>query len=381
MAAVMITVIIVIGASLYAQVQADKRSGTAGFQSSDLVSPEATLAELPEVEIPGNLTLVPIKAGSFNLFWNITEDVYAGYGGALQLSIENKNAGTLYVYGFGLRWIDDSTTFMRNSSVIVPPGQRADLGLLTFGAPPAGQEKYQIVVESAVSNPAGTLWYDAGTINSTSNTAYIKALGTDHHPTVTRNVVVHYNRINEAIDQDAVSAVVENIKALYPDGYSLLQVAEAYEWVLDNVEYVPETTGDHWQSASETMGLGEGDCEDHAILLCSIIEGLGGSSRVNIIEEHAFPSVYIGSTRADLMNAERSIASYYGLDASEFQLTYLEDDDGYWMVVDTTGFPYAGGLPANSEPTSASGSWTVLSDYLIQIDATGQTSDSVFHLF
>jgi hypothetical protein len=288
MAAVMITVIIVIGASLYAQVQADKRSGTAGFQSSDLVSPEATLAELPEVEIPGNLTLVPIKAGSFNLFWNITEDVYAGYGGALQLSIENKNAGTLYVYGFGLRWIDDSTTFMRNSSVIVPPGQRADLGLLTFGAPPAGQEKYQIVVESAVSNPAGTLWYDAGTINSTSNTAYIKALGTDHHPTVTRNVVVHYNRINEAIDQDAVSAVVENIKALYPDGYSLLQVAEAYEWVLDNVEYVPETTGDHWQSASETMGLGEGDCEDHAILLCSIIEGLGGSSRVNIIEEHAF---------------------------------------------------------------------------------------------
>jgi hypothetical protein len=93
------------------------------------------------------------------------------------------------------------------------------------------------------------------------------------------------------------------------------------------------------------------------------------------------PSVYIGSTRADLMNAERSIASYYGLDASEFQLTYLEDDDGYWMVVDTTGFPYAGGLPANSEPTSASGSWTVLSDYLIQIDATGQTSDSVFHLF
>jgi hypothetical protein len=241
--------------------------------------------------------------------------------------------------------------------------------------------KYQIVVESAISNPTGTLWYDAGMINSTSNTAYIKTLGTDHDPTVTRNVVIHYNRINEAMDQEAVSAVVGIIKDLYPSGYSLLQVAEAYEWVLDNIEYVPETSGDHWQSAGETMVLGEGDCEDHAILLCSILEGLGGSSRVNIIEEHAFPTVYIGSTRADLMNAERSIASYYGLEASEFQLTYLEDDDGYWMVVDTTGFPYAGGLPANSEPTSASGSWTVLSDYLIYIDATGETSDSVFHLF
>jgi hypothetical protein len=51
------------------------------------------------------------------------------------------------------------------------------------------------------------------------------------------------------------------------------------------------------------------------------------------------------------------------------------------MVVDTTGFPFAGGLPAQSEPTSADGQWTVMSTYLITIDATGRTYTSVFNLF
>jgi hypothetical protein len=277
--------------------------------------------------------------------------------------------------------VDDASTYLRNCSVIILPGQKADIGMLPFGAPAPGSEKYQIVVKVAVSNSGGTQWYDAGALTSTSNTAIVKALGTDRDPTISRNVIVHYNRINEAIDQDAVSSVVGDIKTQYSEGYSFLQVALAYQWVLNNVEYVTEESGDHWQSAGETMELRRGDCEDHAILLCSILEGLGGSSRVNIIQEHAFPTVYVGATESDLENAERAIASYYGLDASEIKFAFLEDDYGYWMVIDTTGFPYVGGMPANSEPTSADGNWTVLSDYLINIDATGKTSTSVFHLF
>jgi hypothetical protein len=122
------------------------------------------------------------------------------------------------------------------------------------------------------------------------------------------------------------------------------------------------------------MGLKTGDCEDHAILLCSIINALGGSSRVNIIQEHAFPTVYIGSTASDLQKAKQSLASYYGLDSTEYKMSYLTDDSGYWLVIDTTGFPYAGGLPAKSAPTDAGGNWTVLSSYLMKIDVTGSVA-------
>jgi len=52
-------------------------------------------------------------------------------------------------------------------------------------------------------------------------------------------------------------------------------------------------------------------------------------------------------------------------------MTYLTDDSGYWLVIDTTGFPYAGGLPAKAAPTSSDGEWTVLSSYLVNVDVTG----------
>jgi len=92
--------------------------------------------------------------------------------------------------------------------------------------------------------------------------------------------------------------------------------------------------------------------------------------------------VYIGSTPSDLQKAKQSLASYYGLEASEYKITYLTDDSGYWLVIDTTGFPYAGGLPAKSGPVDARGSWTVLSSYLVSIDITGVVaSGGVLGLF
>ena len=104
-----------------------------------------------------------------------------------------------------------------------------------------------------------------------------------------------------------------------------------------------------------------------------LVELAEKNARVNLIEDHAFPTVFVASTYADLLKVRASLASYYGLDASVFRMAYLQDSNGYWLVIDPTGFPYAGGLPAQSEPTSTSGSWTLLSSYLIALDATGQT--------
>ncbi|MDW5562995.1 MAG: transglutaminase family protein [Methanomassiliicoccus sp.] len=372
-AAVALTVVILIGASYYALVVVDDTGSSVGFQHGDLVKPTAPLAPTSNLSLIGNMSLVPISAENINLFWNITEDIYAGYGGALQLRIENMNPGTLYVYSFGLKWAESGQTYMRNCSVAIVSGDTRDVGLLLFGAPSAGTAKYQIIVKAAVSNRAGTTWYDAGTMPSSSNTATIDPLTYARDQNVELNVKDYYNRVNERIDTKVVASLAQSIEDAYPGGYSTLQIARAYEWVKDNIAYISDTSTDYWQTASETLSRGTGDCEDHAILLCSMISALGGTSRVNIIQEHAFPTVYIGSTAGDLLKAKQSLASFYGLETSEYRMTYLTDASGYWLVIDTTGFPYAGGLPAKSEPTTADGNWTMLSSYLVSIDVTGKT--------
>ncbi len=371
MAAAALTVVILIGAGLYALVIADETGGNVGFQNGDLVKPTTPLAQAAAGPLMDNVSAVPINAENINLFWNITEDIYAGYGGALQLRVENKNSGTLYVYSFGLKWVDAGTSYLRNCSVTIPSGRSGELGLLLFGAPSEGKAKYQIIVKAAVSNRAGTAWYDAGAMPSSSNAAIITSLASAQETKVDLNLRDYYNRVNQRVDTKVVESLAERIDAAYPGGYSTLQIAAAYEWVKNNIAYAADVGEDYWQSASETMDLRKGDCEDHAILICSLIDALGGSSRVNIIREHAFPTVYIGSTTSDLVNARRSMASYYGLDATEYRMTYLTDDSGYWLVIDTTGFPYAGGLPAKAAPTSSDGEWTVLSSYLVNVDVTG----------
>lgn len=70
-------------------------------------------------------------------------------------------------------------------------------------------------------------------------------------------------------------------------------VKEMYQWVVDNIEYrfdglypaLPyDPSGlviystEMWQFANETLDLGKGDCEDQAILLCSMIKSYTDSA-------------------------------------------------------------------------------------------------------
>lgn len=352
-----------------------------GFDPSSISAPVITYVEQVNNTLPTPMSSFSPAYG-MSLSWSITEDIFAGYGGVLDLNLENTNpTGRLYIYGFGIEWVDGPSYF-RNCSVYVSHGKEVNLGLLTFGAPSSGPNAYRLVVNLAASNAAGTAWYDLGSVpQDKTQSVSVKKLGTEIDYSVAGNLIEYYDRVNSRVSFTAAASVAEAVREAQPGTYSILQVAEAYEWVHRNIEYTLDGSGDHWQSAEETLRLGTGDCEDHAILMASIIGAMGGSARVNIIEEHAFPTVFVGTTAAHMSQVRDALASYYGLDPASFKVSYLKDDLGYWLVVDTTGFPYAGGIPAQSKPTSSSGEWCIQSSYLYPIDATGTTGGGFLGLF
>ncbi|MGB9882401.1 MAG: transglutaminase-like domain-containing protein [Methanomassiliicoccales archaeon] len=346
-------------------------SSEEGFTHDDLRAPKILFISNLPISLPSPLSASK-PTYSYTLRWAMSS-VYASYGGVLSLEIENKGNTALFIYGYGLKWINYTVEYFRSSSIYVYPGETKPLGVLAFRAPPDPQYKmYTIMLKLCVSDSSFNKWHDYGTVDSGDRFAEIKPLEEPRNYSVQKNVKNYYNKVNSLVNVSSVGDVVEEIRASYPGNYSTLQIAEAFDWVRSHITYKSDETGDYWQSAYETLQRGSGDCEDQAILLASIITALGGNARINIIEGHAFASVFIASDGYQLPRIQQSLRTFYGTNVT---MHVLSDDLGHWLVIDTTGSMYAGGLPANASPTSSTSfsNWTfAFTDWLIQIDVTGK---------
>jgi transglutaminase-like putative cysteine protease len=280
-----------------------------------------------------------------------------------------------------LKWTDAEAFYSRDTGVLAKANEDTLVGILPFGAPlEPGTHQYEISLEIAVQSHSGT-WYDWG-VQSLSGTNHVEVLST--YPSsiwsTEVNPTYYYDKLNERLDEGAVSMIIAQIQEEYPGDYGILQICEAYQWVHSNVEYVADAS-DYWQSAEETMSSLTGDCEDQAILMATLIKGLGGNARLNIISGHAFPTVFVAENESNLKAVEASINSYYWTPSGSLRINYLNDELGYWLVVDTAGEPYVGGLPALSRyasTDSAAGYWSFSSSsFLITVDATGKTSSAL----
>jgi len=348
-------------------------SSITGFTESDLNPPVIANVDDQPPTLP-----TPLVGGTptyrYTLDWTMTE-VFVFYGGAMNLSIRNTGDGDLFVYGYGLRWTNSSLVYSRDAEAYVHPDEKIGLGLLAFSGPPeAVPTLYSIILKVAVRIGSDAGWHDYGDVISADRVADVRELVPPHSYSLEKNVKDYYNKVNAQVNFTATEDVVRVIRSLQPGPYSTLQIACAFDWVQSNIEYVADVGGDYWQSAEETLQKRTGDCEDQAILMASIIGALGGNARVNIINEHAFSTVFICSDVWGLNLVWSSLISYYG---TTHRICFLNDSLGYWLVVDTTGFPYAGGLPATSSPSSSTDTtaWTFDdSNWLVTVDATGKVA-------
>jgi transglutaminase-like putative cysteine protease len=308
-----------------------------------------------------------------SLNWSMTP-IYAGYGGVINITVMNYESVPVYIYSFGLSWTGTSVETWRNSSVTIQGHQSASLGMLFFEAPANSTGGYySIKLKLEIEESDGNGWNGAYKTTEDRYARFEQPLTYLNHTTAT-NTLTYYSKVNKRVDPEVTRSLVSNILANNSNEYSIQAVADAFDWVRDHVVYTDDPS-DYWQSASETLSWRTGDCEDYAILLASMIDEMGGNARVNIIDGHAFPTVYVGSSSRDLGNITKAISSHY---QTQVPVYFLNDSTGYWMVVDPTGFPYAGGLPTLSGPVlyNTEHTWSFESStWLSQVDATGSTED------
>ncbi|MEM2934467.1 MAG: transglutaminase family protein, partial [Methanocellales archaeon] len=171
------------------------------------------------------------------------------------------------------------------------------------------------------------------------------------------NIPSLFRKINDYITprDPQVEALAKEIAEKYPGKYNIYQICAIFDLVSDNIAYISEPEGeDRWQFPNETLRIKKGDCEDHAFLLASLIQALGGTTRIYATDNHVFASVYIGQVNHTSRIAE-AINRYYGTRVAVY---YQTDKYGSWLVLEPSGGFYAGSLPVGGRPTM-DGGWTL----------------------
>lgn len=346
-----------------------------GFREGDLNAPLINEFVRDE-DYPG-----PLSGSSYPM--NVQPSISYGttvsviFGGVLELFVENEGSNDVYVHHYYATWEGEAERFQVNSSLLIPSGDRQGLGILRFAGPGViGPATLEVHVEIWTSSASGIWWDDKGELVATTIDFVAVAEESLRDRVVERNPLRYYDKVNGLIDLDAVSSFATEVGTSIPGNFSLAQVIEAYELVSSRINYTLDED-DHWQSPAETLSLGSGDCEDHSLLLASLITALGGTCRVNLISGHAFPTVYVGNSSV-IDKVVGAVQAYYGNPVPVF---YTVDEMGCWLVIDTNGLPYVGGHPAASSPVGAAGgvSWNFDDgDWIKLIDVTGETAGGLF---
>ncbi|HBX51671.1 MAG: hypothetical protein A2W98_05780 [Bacteroidetes bacterium GWF2_33_38] len=114
--------------------------------------------------------------------------------------------------------------------------------------------------------------------------------------------------------------------------FNLGQVCDIFDYCYNNWKYVndPQTTN-YVEYASTTLKNGlNGDCDDFAVLICSMVLSIGGEARINYAYNsqsgHAFTEVNIGYT--DIKNVENYIFKRY---------KNIYKNSGVWSRADGNG--------------------------------------------
>jgi len=333
-----------------------------GFEESDISVPAVPSYQPHDtLEKPEENASQLAPGFAYNLSWSMA-DIYALWGGFISISCENSGENDIFVYRYGIavNWSFPWDWIYEEHNVLIRPGQERHLGVVYITPPNiTGNYTYEIIMSILVKDNelydehGVESWYDNGTVHSKQREFNVEPLAAPDEVEVINNNKYYYERVNEKVEFDGLEnhEIIQDIRARYPGGYNIYQVLAIYDYILNNLSYIPDPEErDYWCNPYETIGRGGGDCEDFSILFSSLTGALGGTTRIYLTQTHAFSVLYMGNTsvKDDLLTA---IELFYG---TSLNFVIYEDKKGYWIAADPAGSWYMGGLPADATPSLVS---------------------------
>ena len=167
------------------------------------------------------------------------------------------------------------------------------------------------------------------------------------------------NQIVRAVDfsNPVVRDYAASLVAKYPGDYNPKQICSLYDDVYEKWRYINDPKGEYISPASRTIQNGFiGDCDDYAVLMCSLIESVGGDCRIVLAfgkeGNHAYPEAKfepdqesadsINSYYADIFRKLFRVEPVKNSKGPVREINYHVDADGVWLNLDQTS-RYPGG--------------------------------------
>ena len=146
-----------------------------------------------------------------------------------------------------------------------------------------------------------------------------------------RQLVEACNYSNSTVRNNAVSIAGQS-----PGSYNLGQICDIFDHCYNSWKYVNDPEGNEiYEYASNTISNGlNGDCDDFAVLVCSMVLSIGGEARINFAYGqnggHAFTEVNIGNTEVE----EYISARYKSVYDNSGIWTRTDKDGNKWLNLD-----------------------------------------------
>jgi hypothetical protein len=166
----------------------------------------------------------------------------------------------------------------------------------------------------------------------------------------------------------AVRSTAARVAGDHPSGgggsFSYQQAAEIHRYVNENVSYVPDPAGDNYIAPpDETLTTGAGDCDCQAVLVASMLEAIGATTRIVFCSApdgaHALSEVRLASSTSETQEVSDALGSYY---TSYGNFAYEPGSDGVWYPADTAMGRYIGDIGQLSDngyvQQASDGSWS-----------------------
>jgi len=288
-------------------------------------------------------------------------EFFEGTEAVISVDVQNMGNTPIYIYQFGFTLNGEDEQVVQETGVTIESGEEARTGIMSIDVPDEHEQVQLMPRLSLLVQTNSGDWHDYNSQEFEEIIIDVSRKPQEQNPRYLTNPGQLFSQVNEKIDpyDVKVRTMAAASAKKYPGQYNIYQLCYLFDDTKDNIQYISDPRGkDLWSTPGETITVGAGDCDDYAILLASLIEAIGGTSRVYLTDTHAFAAAYIGNNTEDIADA---VGNYYG----PVPIYYTTDDYGCWLMMDPTSSIYAGGLPGGTAPTE--NGWTFLNTSTVTV--------------